>query len=104
MDAKYERVHFLVRNMVTKLVGDKHKRWPDLLGTVTPAYNATIHSATWYSPHELFYLFATACPLDGMVTVLGIRSETHQPKTQRICIRLARNSLTWGSLVVLGMK
>ena len=41
MDAKCECVHFSVHNMVTKLIGDKHKRWPDLLGTVTLAYNTT---------------------------------------------------------------
>jgi len=30
--------------------------WPDLLGTIALAYNLTIHSATGYSPHELFFL------------------------------------------------
>ena len=54
-DAKCERVHFSVHNMITKLVGDKHDRWPDLLGTVALAYNATVHTSTGYSPHELFY-------------------------------------------------
>ena len=42
-DAKCERVHYSVHNMITKLVGDKHERWPDLLGTVALAYNATVH-------------------------------------------------------------
>jgi len=32
-DAKCERVHFSVHNLITKLVGEKHDRWPDLLGT-----------------------------------------------------------------------
>jgi len=67
-DAKCERVHFSVHNMITKLVGDTHKRWPDLLGTVALAYNATVHTSTGYSPHELFYSFAPACPLDALVT------------------------------------
>ena len=66
-DAKCERVHFSVHNMITKLVGDKHDRWPDLLGTVALAYNATVHTSTGYSPHELFYSFAPACPLDALV-------------------------------------
>ena len=44
-DAKRERVHFLVHNMVTKLVGDRHEWWPDL-GTVTLVYNATVHTTT----------------------------------------------------------
>jgi len=67
-DAKCERVRFSVHNMITKLVGDKHDRWPDLLGTVALAYNATVHTSTGYSPHELFYSFAPACPLDALVT------------------------------------
>jgi len=67
-DAKCERVQFSVQNMITKLVGDKHERWPNLLGTFVLAYNAMVHSMTGYSPHELFYSFAPACPLDAMVT------------------------------------
>ena len=69
-DAKCERVHFSVHNMITKLVGDKHDRWPDLLGTVALAYNATVHTSTGYSPHELFYSFAPACPLDALVRLV----------------------------------
>ena len=42
-DAKCERVHFSVHNMITKLVGEKHERWPDLLGAVALAYNSTVH-------------------------------------------------------------
>jgi len=30
-DAKCERVHFSVHNIITKLIDDKHERWPDLL-------------------------------------------------------------------------
>jgi len=66
MDARCKRVHFSVHNMDTKLVCDKHEKWPDLLGTVTLAYNAAVHSATGYSPPELFYSFAPACPLDAV--------------------------------------
>jgi len=61
-DAKCERVHYSVHNMITKLVDDRHERCPDLLGTVALAYNATVHTSTGYSPHELFYSFAPACP------------------------------------------
>ena len=32
------------------------------------AYNATIHTSTGYSPHELFYSFAPSCPLDAIVS------------------------------------
>jgi len=67
MDTKCERVHFSVHNL--KLVGEKHDRWQDLLGTVALAYNATEHSATGYCPHDLFYTFAPSCLLDAMVSV-----------------------------------
>jgi len=67
---KCEQMHFSVHNVITKLMGDKHQRWPDLLGTVALAYNAMVHSMTGYSPHEPYYSFAPACPLDTMVTAL----------------------------------
>jgi len=38
------------------------------LGTVALAYNATVHTTTGYSPHELFYSFAPYCPLDAVVS------------------------------------
>jgi len=41
-DAKCERVHFSVHNIITKLIDDKHERWPDLFGTIVLAYNATV--------------------------------------------------------------
>jgi len=53
------------------MITDKHDRWPDLLGPVALAYNATIHTSTGYSPHERFYLFAPSCPLDAIVSTLA---------------------------------
>ena len=47
--AYHPRMHFLVHNIITKLLGDKHERWPLLLCTVMLAYNAMVHSATGYS-------------------------------------------------------
>ena len=67
-DAKCERAHFSIHNMITMMINDKHERWPDLLGAVALAYNATIHTTTGYSPHELFYSFAPSCPLDAIVS------------------------------------
>jgi len=67
-NTKCERVHFSVHNIITKLIDDKHERWPDLLGTVALAYNATVLKATGYSPHKLFYSFEPSCPLDALVS------------------------------------
>ena len=33
-DAKCERAHFSVHNMITKMIEGSHERWPDLLGPV----------------------------------------------------------------------
>jgi len=66
-DAKCERFYFSVHNIITELIDDKHERRPDLLGTVVPAYNATVQTATSYSPHELFYSFSPSCLLDALV-------------------------------------
>jgi len=57
-----------VHNIISKLIDDKHERWPDLLGVVALAYNTTVHVSTGYSPHKLFYSFAPSCPLDAMVS------------------------------------
>ena len=57
-----------MHNIITKLIDDKYERWPDLLGTVALAYNATVHTTTGYSPHEFLYSFAPSCPLDALVS------------------------------------
>ena len=49
------------------MIEGSHERWPDLLGPVALAYNATVHTSTGYSPHELFYSFAPSCLLDAIV-------------------------------------
>jgi len=62
-DVKCERVHFSIHNVITKLIDQKHDQWPDLLGTIALAYNATVHTTTGYSPHELFYSFPPLMPI-----------------------------------------
>jgi len=53
--------------MITKLIGSKPDRWPDLLGTVALAYNSTVHISTGFAPHDLFYTFPSSCALDAMI-------------------------------------
>jgi len=58
--------------MITKLIGNDYRHWPDYLSKLSPiclAYNATVHTATGYVPHELFYSFSPSCPLDVIVEV-----------------------------------
>jgi len=66
-DAKCERVHFSVHNMIIKLIGSKLDRWLDLLGTVAFAYNNTVHTSTGFAPHNLFYTFSSLYALDAMI-------------------------------------
>ena len=67
-DAKAERVHFSVHQMITKLIGNDYRHWPDYLPPVCLAYNATIHTSIHIcAPHELFYSFPPTCPLDVIV-------------------------------------
>ena len=66
-DAKCERVHYSVHNVITKLIGSHPDRWPDLLGPVALAYNSTVHTSTGFAPHELFYSFSPSCALDAMI-------------------------------------
>ena len=54
-DAKAERVHFSVHNMLTKLLDKHHDLWPSMLGPCALAFNSTVHSSTGYCPHELFF-------------------------------------------------
>jgi RNase H-like domain found in reverse transcriptase/Integrase zinc binding domain/Integrase core domain/Reverse transcriptase (RNA-dependent DNA polymerase) len=63
-DAKAERAHFSVHNLIVKLADGNYAKWPDLLNNVARSYNMTVHSATNYSPHELFYSFRPCCALD----------------------------------------
>jgi len=65
-DAKAERSHFSMHQMITKFIGNDYRHWPDYLSPVCLAYNATIHTSTGHAPHELFYSFSPTCPLDIM--------------------------------------
>ena len=65
-NSKAERTHFSVHNLIVKLAEGKYGRWPELLNSVARSYNMTKHSATNYTPHELFYSFKPSCALDVM--------------------------------------
>jgi len=56
IDAKCEWVHFIVHNMVTKLVGDKHGRGPDLLSTIALAYCHGSHFYGVQPPRVILFI------------------------------------------------
>jgi len=66
-DSKCERVHCSVHDMLVKFIERDHKNWAAYLPGICFAYNSSIHTATGYAPHELFYSFPPTCPFDVVV-------------------------------------
>jgi len=66
-DSKCERVHCSVHDMLVKFIERDFKCWAAYLPGICLAYNSSIHTATGYAPHELFYSFAPKCPFDVVV-------------------------------------
>ena len=63
-DSKCERVHCSVHDMLVKFIEHDFKCWAAYLPGICLAYNSSIHTATGYAPHELFYSFPPTCPFD----------------------------------------
>jgi len=66
-DSKCERVHCSVHDMIVKFIERDFRNWAAYLPGICLAYNSSIHTATGYAPHELFYSFPLTCPFDAIV-------------------------------------
>ena len=66
-DSKCERVHCSVHDMLVKFIERDFRNWAAYLPGICLAYNSSIHTATGYAPHELFYSFPPTCPFDAVV-------------------------------------
>jgi len=66
-DSKCECVHSSVHDMLVKFIERDFKNWAAYLPGICLAYNSSIHTATGYAPHELFYSFPPTCPFDVVV-------------------------------------
>jgi len=66
-DSKCERVHCSVHDMLVKFIERDFRNWAAYLPGICLAYNSSIHTATGYTPHELFYSFPPTCPFDAVV-------------------------------------
>ena len=64
-DSKCERVHCSIHDMIVKFIERDFRNWAANLLGICLAYNSSIHTATGYAPHELFYSFPPTCPFDG---------------------------------------
>ena len=66
-DSKCEQVHCSVHDMIVKFIEHDFRNWAAYLPGICLAYNSSIHIATGYAPHELFYSFPPTCPFDAIV-------------------------------------
>jgi len=66
-DSKCERVHCSVHDMLVKFIERDFKCLAAYLPGICLAYNSSIHTATGYAPHELFYSFPPTCPFNVVV-------------------------------------
>jgi len=66
-DSKCERVHCSVHDMLVKFIERNYRNWAAYLPGIYLAYNFSIHTATGYAPHELFYSLPPTCPFDAVV-------------------------------------
>jgi len=76
-DSKCERVHCSVHDMLVKFIERDFKCWAAYLPRICLAYNSSIHTATGYAPHELFYSFPPTCPFDVVVEAEQMEAATN---------------------------
>ena len=59
-----ERVHQILQRMIRKLNLEKCRKWPEHLGSMLIAYNATWSQVTGYSPYFLMFRQRPRLPVD----------------------------------------
>ena len=59
-----ERVHQTLQRMIGKLDPEKRRKWPERVGSVLIAYNATRSQVTGYSPYFLMFGWRPRLPVD----------------------------------------
>ena len=59
-----ERVHQTLQRMIGKLDPEKCRKWPEHIGSVLIAYNATQSQVTSYSPYFLMFGWRPRLPVD----------------------------------------
>ena len=59
-----ERVHQTLQRMIGKLDPEKRRKWPEHIGSMLIAYNATRSQVTGYSPYFLMFRWRPRLPVD----------------------------------------
>ena len=97
-----ERVHQTLQRMIGKLDPEKHRKWPEHIGSVLIAYNATRSQVTGYSPYFLMFRRRPQLPVDLLFPKVNNREWTRTIdeyvkalyERLRECLKLAQESAT----------
>ena len=71
-----ERVHQTLQRMIGKLNPEKRRKWPEHIGSVLIAYNATRSQVTGYSPYFLMFGRRPRLPVDLLFLTVNNREWT----------------------------
>ena len=71
-----ERVHQTLQRMIGKLDPEKCGKWPEHIGSVLIAYNATQSQVTGYSPYFLMFRWRPRLPVDLLFPTVNTREWT----------------------------
>ena len=97
-----ERVHQTLQRMIGKLDPEKCRKWPEHIGSVLIAYNATRSQVTGYSPYFLMFGQRPRLPVDLLFLTVNNREWTRTIDEYvkalyewlRECLKLAQESAT----------
>ena len=88
----WEQLNYIT-DLLKTLPKDQKPNWPAHLGTLVFAYNATLHSTTWYQPSQLMFVLRLK---QLVITSWGCPSTTVVRLSQKIYGY--NNSLNWYGL------
>ena len=97
-----ERVHQTLQRMIGKLDPEKRRKWPEHIGSMVIAYNATRSQVTGYSPYFLMFGWRPRLPVDLLFPTVNNREWTRTINEYvkalyeqlRECLKLAQESPT----------
>ena len=97
-----ERVHQTLQRMIGKLDPEKRRKWPEHIGSVLIAYNATRSQVTGYYPYFLMFGRRPRLPVDLLFPTVNNREWTRTINEYvkalyerlRECLKLAQESAT----------
>ncbi len=75
-NGQVERMNRTLGNMIRALPPRSKVRWPQMLNTLTFAYNCTVHETTGFSPFFLMYGRTPRLPVDLMFESVLLNGET----------------------------